>query len=253
MIILPKEAAEHVKINVDAKILIATGLGGVGREYPDYYAKFGEENVDVLIWEEDISDLDSHIAALKERIPKDEPFIGVGHSMGGSVWIELLAKESPPNMQGLVLVGCARKLRVNQGIKFMMGGHWIRIWLIVIFMTLMAPIMIFVWRKKTFDTYHELWRFPIRDGAPKIHRQYNLTLEKLGGVTKLINPDMPVVFIRLEKDTLVDEQDLDETKALFTNVHEQIIETNSLHLTEKFDPITVERIALESKFLGLTK
>jgi len=253
MVIMPKEAAEHERIAVDAKLLVATGLGGVGREYPDYLAKFGKENVDILIWEEDISDLDSHIEALRERIPKEEPFIGVGHSMGGSVWLELLARECPPNMRGLVLVGCARKLRVSAGIKFMMGGHWIRIWMIVIFMTLMAPIMIFIWRSKTFDTYHELWRFPTRDGAPKIHRQYNLTLKKLGGVTKLVNPDMPVVFIRLEEDELVDSKDLEETKALFNHVHEQIIETNSLHLTEKFDPITVERLALESKFLGLTK
>jgi len=250
---MPKKAAEHVRIDVDAKILVATGLGGAGREYPDYYAKFGKENVDILCWEGDISDLDSHIETLRKRIPKDDPFIGVGHSMGGSIWLELLARENPPNMRGLVLVGCARKLRVSGGMEFMMGGHWIRILLIAIFLTLIAPIMVFVWRKKTYDTYRELWRFITKDGAPKIHRQYNLTLARLGGVEKLVNPDLPLVFVRLNEDTLVDYEDLEITKALFNNVHEQIIETNSLHLTEKFDPITVERIALESKFLGLTK
>ena len=73
----------------------------------------------------------------------------------------------------------------------------------------------------------------------------------LGGVTEVKNSELPLLLVRLEKDTLVDEEDLKFTKAMFKNVREEIIETDSLHLTEKFDYITVERIANQAEFLGL--
>ncbi|GAI56023.1 unnamed protein product, partial [marine sediment metagenome] len=65
------------------------------------------------------------------------------------------------------------------------------------------------------------------------------------------NPNLPLLLDRLEKDTLVDEEDLKFTKSMFKNVREEIIETDSLHLTEKFDHITVEKITYEAEFIGL--
>lgn len=248
---MPRKAAEHEKLDVDAKLIVTVGLGGKGREFPDYYAKYGEENVQLVLWDETCSDIESHLNYLKKYIPKDEPFVGVGHSMGGCLWLELLNRESYPNQRGQVLVGCSRYVRGDQGVEFMMKRPWWFIWIIVIGITLIFPIMSFIWKKKTFDSYYEMWRFVIRDGAKKIHNQYNLTLKKLGFVENVKNPDLPLVIVRLRQDTLVDEDDLEYTKSMFNNVHEQIIESDSLHLTGKFDSITVEKIAIEAEFLGL--
>lgn len=96
-----------------------------------------------------------------------------------------------------------------------------------------------------------MWRFVTKDGAKKIHRQFNQTLKKLGGVTSVKNPNLPLLFVRLRNDILVDQKDLEFTKSMFKNVHKQIIETEALHLTEKFDHITVEKIANEAEFIGL--
>ena len=249
---MPKEAHHHEKLeNIRAKVVVATGLGGAGREYPDYYAKFGKENVTIVCWDDTVSDLDSHIAKLKENIPKEEPFIAVGHSMGGCIWLELLNRENIPNQTGQVLVGCSRMVRGDQGVEFIMKRPWWFIWIMVLGLTAIFPIMLPIWRKKTFDTYRELWRFVTKDGARKIHNQYNLTLKKLGHISSVQNPDLPMVIVRLQKDTLVDDEDLEFTKSMFNNPREQIIETDALHLTEKFDHITVEKIALEAEYLGL--
>ena len=248
---MPKIAHEHVRLDIDAQIVVATGLGGAGRFYPDYEVKFGKENCTVVCWDKTCTNLDSHITKLKANIPKKRPFIGVGHSMGGSIWLELVSRENIPNMTGIVLVGAARTLRTEQGLQFMMKRHWFRLWWLVLMLTFAAPIMIFIWRKKTYDTYREMWRFLRKDGARKIHAQYNQTLKKLGGVTSVKNPDLPLLFVRLNEDTLVDPNDIEFTRKMFNNVREQIIEVNSLHLTEKFDYITVEKIALEAEFLGL--
>lgn len=241
----------HERLDIDSQIIVATGLGGAGRFYPDYEVKYGKENCTIVCWDKSCTNLDTHITKLKANIPKEKSFVEVGHSMGGSIWLELISRENIHNMRGLVLVGAARTLRTNQGLKFMMKHHWTRIWFIVIFLTLLAPIMWMIWRSKTYDTFREMWRFTTKDGAKKIHTQYNQTLKKLGGVSKVKNPELPLLLVRLEKDTLVDEEDLKFTKAMFKNVREEIIETDSLHLTEKFDYITVERIANQAKFIGL--
>ncbi|MHA1212929.1 MAG: alpha/beta fold hydrolase, partial [Candidatus Heimdallarchaeota archaeon] len=224
-----------------------------GRQFPDYYAKFGEENVTCVLWDKTCTDLEAHIVYLKKYFPKDKPFIAVGHSMGGSILLEICSRELIPNMKGLVLVGAAQTLRVDGGVRFMMKRHWFRITWLVCFLTAIAPIMVFIWRKKTYDTYKELWRFTTNDGAKKIHTQYNQTIKRLGGITSVKNPDMPFMFVRLEEDTLVDNDDLNFTRTLFKNIRDKIIETNSLHLTEKFDHLTVEKIAEEAEFIGLIR
>ena len=154
---MPKEPHEHERLEIDSQIIVATGLGGAGRFYPDYEVKYGKENCTIVCWDKSCTNLDTHIAKLKANIPKGKPFVGVGHSMGGSIWLELISKENIPNMHGLVLVGAARTLRTSQGLKFMMKRHWTRIWFIVIFLTLIAPIMWMIWRSKTYDSYREMW------------------------------------------------------------------------------------------------
>ncbi|MBD3189697.1 MAG: hypothetical protein GF308_03595 [Candidatus Heimdallarchaeota archaeon] len=248
---MPKVAQDHKRLEIDTPILLCTGLGGAGRCYPDYYAKFGEEKVKVLCWDKNCTDLKSHLDFIRANIPENQSFVAVGHSMGGSLLLELLARERIPNLEGLVLVGASRRMRSDQGLNFIMKFPWFFLWIFSILITLAFPITILFWRSKTYDTYRELWRFLTKDGAQKIHKQYNLTLRKLGTIKRILNPEVPLVIVRLKEDTLIDKKDLAYTKTMFHNVHEQIIKSNSLHLTEKFDPITVEKIALEAKFLRL--
>ncbi|NHJ47805.1 MAG: hypothetical protein FK733_08455 [Asgard group archaeon] len=250
---MPKVAHEHEFLKVDSKIVVAVGLGGEGRLFPDYEVKYGKENCIFVTWDKTCTDLDAHINFLKAHIPKDEPFVAVGHSMGGSIWLEVISRDNIPNMKGLVLVGCARTLKQDQGVKFIMKRHWLRVWFFVLLLTFAAPIMVLIWREKTLDSYREMWRFVTKDGAKKIHTQVNQTLNKLGGVTSIMNPDLPILFVRLQSDTLVCNDDLEITKNMFNNVHEQIIESEALHLTQKFDHITVEKIANEAEFIGLIK
>lgn len=250
---MKKTESKHNNNSKYRKILIATGLGGVGRKYPDYYAKFGEENVDVVRWDNSCTDIDSHLVKLKKAIPKDEPFVFCGHSLGGCLVLELLSREKVPSLKGLALIGSSRQIRREKGGAFMMWFPWFFLWIFAFLLVLAFPITIFIWRKKTFDTYQELFKFLGRDGAKKIHKQYNLTIKKLGSVESVVNPNIPVVYVGLPQDVLIDNEDLEFTLAMFTNSRKQLIHLNTLHLIEKFDPITVEKIALEAEFLGLLK
>ncbi|MEA2070790.1 MAG: hypothetical protein U9O98_05810 [Asgard group archaeon] len=171
--------------------------------------------------------------------------------MGGMLIIELLSRKSFENLKGIILVGASRKLKTEQGLNILMKLPWFCLWPLAIMFFFFIPITFFIWWGKTWETYQEMYSFLIKDGAKKIHRQYNQTLKKLGDVNSLKNPDIPLVVIRLPKDTLVDEKDLKVTEKMFQNYREKIIPSDSIHLDEKFDPITVKLIAEEKDFLQM--
>ncbi|NHJ49318.1 MAG: hypothetical protein FK733_16130 [Asgard group archaeon] len=245
---------EDIKpINCDNKLLFATGLGGFTREYPHYNRKFGEENVTIIKWDETCTDVDSHLQKIKDNIPQDQPFVLSGLSLGGALAIELLSRETIPNLQGVILIGSSRKIKQDGGLRFIMKFPWFFLWIFAFFLLLCFPITIFIWRKKTFDTYKELFRFLRVDGAKKIHKQYNLTLKKLGAADKVLQPEIPILYVGLPKDVLVDEKDLEFTLKLFKNAKKQLLELNSIHMNEKYDSLIVEKIAEEAEFIGLVK
>ncbi|HUU78021.1 MAG TPA: alpha/beta hydrolase [candidate division Zixibacteria bacterium] len=246
-----KPGKEHIPLKCESKVLISTGFGGLGREYPDYEAKFGNENVTVIRWDKTCTDIDSHIAKMKETFPQNDPFVLCGHSLGGSLAIELLSREKITNLQGLVLIGSSRKIKKEQCLEFIMWFPWFCLWPFAILIALAFPITVLIWREKTFDTYYELFKFLGRDGARKIHKQYNLTLKKLGSAESIVDNELPVLYVGLIKDSLVDDKDLEFTLNMFKNNRKQIINSNSIHLIEKYDPITVEKIAIEAEFIGL--
>lgn len=244
---------QYEKLNCDSKFVLATGLGGKTREYPDYEEKFGKENLTIIKWDDSCTDIDSHLQKMKNNFPKKEPFVLCGHSLGGALTIELLNREIIPNLQGVILIGSSRKIKQDAGLGIIMRFPWFFLWIFAFLFVLVLPITIFIYGKKTFDTYKELFNFLKRDGAKNIHRQYNLTLKKLGTAEKVKQPELPFLYVGLTKDVLVDEDDLDITMSMFKKSRKQIIEANSIHLTEKFDSIIVEKIAEEAEFLGLIK
>ncbi|NHK30687.1 MAG: hypothetical protein FK730_05005 [Asgard group archaeon] len=248
-----KPVVKHLPLECDSRVILATGLGGITREYPDYEEKFGKDNLVIVKWGKSCTDVDSHLQKMKDNFPKKEPFILCGHSLGGALAIELLNRENIPNLQGVVLIGSSRKIKQDGGLRFIMKFPWFFLWIFAFMFVLAFPITIFFYGKKTLDTYKELFSFLKRDGAKNIHRQYNLTLKKLGTADKVLQPEIPMLYVGLTKDVLVDEDDLEITMALFKESRKQLIEANQIHLTEKFDSIIVEKIAAEAVFLGLTK
>jgi pimeloyl-ACP methyl ester carboxylesterase len=240
-------------INCDSQFIFATGLGGTDREYLSYSKKFGENNTTIIKWDETCTDIDSHIRKVKDNLPSDKPFVFCGLSLGGALAIELLSREIIPNLQGVILIGSSRKIKQDGGLNFIMKFPWFFLWIFSFILVLLFPITIFIWGKKTFDTYRDLFDFLRRDGAKKIHKQYNLCLKKLGDAEKILQPEIPILYVGLPKDALVDEKDLEFTLKLFANSKKHLIDVNSIHLMEKYDPLIVEKIAEEAEFIGLIK
>lgn len=248
-----KPSVLHEPLRCNSKVVLATGLGGSTRVYPDYEGKFGIDNLTVIKWDDSCTDIDSHLQKMKVNFPKNEPFVLCGHSLGGALTIELLNREIVPNLQGIVLIGSSKKIKQDGGLRFIMKFPWFFLWIFSFLFVLAFPITIFIYGKKTFDTCKQLFTFLKRDGAKKIHRQYNLTLKKLGTAEKVLQSDIPFLYVGLTKDVLVDEDDLDITMAMFKESRKQLIKAKTIHLIEKFDSIIVEKIAEEAEFLGLIK
>ncbi|MEA2070791.1 MAG: hypothetical protein U9O98_05815 [Asgard group archaeon] len=54
-------------LDCKTKFILATGLGGTGREYKAYKKVFREENVEIIYWDESCIDIDSHLKKLKRK------------------------------------------------------------------------------------------------------------------------------------------------------------------------------------------
>lgn len=140
-----KEARkEHVLLKCDSRVIIATGFGGSGREYPDYLKRFGEDNVEVIRWDETCTDSDSHLVKLKANLPKKEPFVLCGHSLGGGLIIELMNREKVPGLQEVVLIGSSKRIKEDAGLKFMMSFPWFFLWIFAFLLVLAFPITMFI-------------------------------------------------------------------------------------------------------------
>ena len=67
------------------------------------------------------------------------------------------------------------------------------------------------------------------------------------------NKDIPVLFVRLKEDLLVDVEDVEYTKSFFNNVRERLLPYDSIHLTHDFDYPVADLIGDELDFFGFDK
>jgi len=239
-------------------LMVAAGYSNYTREYPAYIEKFGQENVQ---WTTNAGrySIEDHIDELKSKLPIDRPYIITGHSMGGSIIIELMNKEPLVNCRGVSIVGSSRIQPSHWFLNFL---FYLPVPIIYLFFGLMAlsfPITLIVTRfnfhkavQASFDGIARL----IENGARKMKKEYNGCLRKIGKNVHGIleeNKNIPTLFIHLKKDMLVDDEDLEYTKAFFNVRKERIIPADTIHLTHDFDNLVADILGEELDFFGYEK
>lgn len=237
------------------KIIVVAGFSNYNREYPDYTKKFGEQNVHWTT-NRDRYTVEEHLAELKSKIPKDQPYILSGHSMGGALIIELMKREKIDNCKGIVLVGASRRIFPHWALNFIFHMPIPIIYLFAITLVISFPISLIVnlfnlhkAKQASFEAFQR-----IRDcGARRMKKEFNLCLRDLGKDTEDIlevNKNIPVLFLRLKKDMMLREWDIKLTKSFFNNWKEIIIPSDCIHLTHDFDDKVAELINRELSFFS---
>ena len=126
-------------------------------------------------------------------------------------------------------------------------------------LTLGFPISLIVnkfnFHKAFQASFDGIWRL-IVSGAGNMKKEYWDCLKKIGrdvhGVLEG-NKDIPILFVRLEKDLLVNDEDVKYTKTFFNNIKESILPYDSIHLTHDFDYIIADVIGENLDFFGYDK
>ncbi len=237
-------------------ITVAAGFSNYHREYPAYVEKFGKENVEWASYAKRYT-IEDHLEEIKSHIPSDREYIITGHSMGGSLIIELLTREKlDDRCKGVILVGASRKLYPHPILNFIFRFPVPFIYAFAIFLILIYPIFIIAYKfnmhKATQASFESIIRL-VENGAGEMKKEFNNCQRIVGlNVTDILpeNKHIPALFIRLKKDMMVHEDDLKETISFFDNAKERIIETDAIHLTHAFDYIVADIINEEMPFFG---
>ncbi|MHA1399841.1 MAG: alpha/beta fold hydrolase [Candidatus Heimdallarchaeaceae archaeon] len=237
-------------------ITVAAGFSNYSREYPAYIEKFGDENVEWACYAKKYT-IEEHIEEIKSHIPNGRPYILTGHSLGGSLLIEMMAREKlDENCKGVVLIGASRRLYPHPTLNFIFRLPVPLIYAFSIFLMFIYPIFILVYKfnmhKATQASFEGIVRL-VENGARDMKKEFNYCLRPIGqDVTDILeeNKDIPVLFIRLKKDMMVKEEDLELTKSFFNNWKERIIPSDSIHLTHDFDYIVADILNEEMPFFG---
>ena len=239
-------------------VVVAAGFGNYTREYPAYVEKFGRENV---VWTSNYKryTVEDHLEELESKIPKDKPYILVGHSLGGSIIIELMSRKPLNNCQGVSLNGASRMVLSHWFINFLFYLPVPIIYSFFALMVILFPLNFvltgFNLHKAKQASFEGIIRL-IENGAREIKKEYNFCLRKIGREVTDIhkeNLDIPTLFIHLEKEMMVDEEDLKLTKEMYKNKRVKIIKSDTMHLTHDFDYVVADLIGEELDFFSYGK
>ena len=239
-------------------VVVAAGFGNYTREYPAYVKKFGKENV---VWTSNYKryTVEDHLEELESKIPKDKPYILVGHSLGGSIIIELMSRKALKNCQGVSLNGASRKILSHWFLNFLFYLPVPIIFSFFVLMVILFPLNFvltgFNLHKAKQASFEGITRL-IENGTREIKKEYNFCLRKIGREVSSIHKDsinIPTLFIHLEKEMMVDEEDLEMTKSLYKNKRVKIIKSDTMHLTHDFDYVVADLIGEELDFFGYEK
>ena len=239
-------------------VVVAAGFGNYTREYPAYAKKFGKENV---IWTSNYKryTVEDHLEELESKIPKDKPYILVGHSLGGSIIIELMSRKPLNNCQGVSLNGASRRVLSHWFLNFLFYLPVPIIYSFFVLMVILFPLNFvltgFNLHKAKQASFEGIIRIT-ENGTREIKKEYNYCLRKIGREVTKIHKDnlsIPTLFIHLEKEMMVDEEDLEFTKSLYKNKKVKIIKSDTMHLTHDFDYVVADLIGEELDFFGYEK
>ncbi|MCK5141473.1 MAG: alpha/beta hydrolase, partial [Candidatus Heimdallarchaeota archaeon] len=190
---------------------------------------------------------------------KDKPYILVGHSMGGSIIIELMSRKPLDNCQGVSLNGASRLTLSHWFLNFLFYLPVPIIYSFFALMVVLFPLNFvltgFNLHKAKQASFEGITRL-IENGAREIKKEYNFCLRKIGkDVTSIHknNINIPTLFIHLKKEMMVDEEDLKFTKSLYNKKRVKIIKSDTMHLTHDFDYVVADLIGEELDFFGYEK
>ena len=181
----------------------------------------------------------------------------VGYSMGGCNLIELLSRKALPNCNGIVLVGAARILTPHWFLNFLFKLPVPLIYFFAGLIALLFPFNLIVSGfnlKKAIPASFEGLERLIENGAGKMKKEYNQCVRKVGRNVENIleeNKDIPLLIIRIQKDMMVDEEDLATVKSFFNKWDEEILPEHIIHLTHKYDRLYIELIDERKDFFGI--
>ena len=239
-------------------VVVAAGYSNYDREYPAHTEKFGKDNV-VNTTTKGRFSVQEHIDELHELLPKEREYLLIGHSMGIPTTIELMNKIPLKNCRGAVFVAGSRTQESHWFFEFLFRLPVPLIYVMGSILTLMFPINLIIYKfnfHKTFQaSFDGIWRL-IVSGAGNMKREYWDCLKKIGrdvhGVLEE-NKEIPILFLRLKKDKLVNDEDVEYTKTFFKNIKEIILPYDSIHLTHDYDFLVLDVIGEQLDFFGYDK
>ncbi|MHA1667777.1 MAG: hypothetical protein ACTSX6_08845 [Candidatus Heimdallarchaeaceae archaeon] len=238
-------------------VVLVAGFSNYKRRYPAYEKKFGKEN---FSWTTNAKryTVDEHLDELESIIPRNRKYILVGYSMGASLIIELLSRKKMENCNGVVLIGGARIQPSHWFLNLLFKLPVPVIYMFSIIMALSFPIVLvfskFNFHKAIPASFEGLYRL-IENGAREMKKEYNECIRKVGrNVSDILeeNKQIPLLIIRLTKDMMVNDEDLELVKSFFLKKKEKVMPADIIHLTHALDEQFAEIITNELDFFNFS-
>ena len=237
-------------------IVLVAGFSNYHWNYPVYEEKFGIENFAHTTNAKRYT-VDEHLEEIESILPENRPYLLVGYSMGVSLIIELMNRKVLSNCKGATLIGGSRYQPTHWFLNFVFSLPAPFIYFFAFLILLSYPIALMINKFSIKNTNHTcvegLMRL-IENKASEMRKEYNQCIRKVGINVKGVleeNKDIPIYIIRLQKDLMVDEKDLEYTKTFFTEVKEKILPANIIHLTHAQDNEFVKMIEEEYEFFNI--
>ena len=239
-------------------VVLVAGFSNYHWNYPAYQEKYGPDNF-AHTTNAGRYTVDDHLDEINSIIPENRPYVLIGYSMGVSLIIELMNRQKLPNCKGAALIGGSRYQPTHWFLNFVFKLPSPFIYFFATLILLSYPIALVINKFSIKNTNHTcvegLLRL-IENKASEMKKEYNHCIRKVGlnidGVLDE-NKEIPIYVIRLEKDLMVDEEDLEYTKTFFRNVKEKVLPSDIIHLTHKMDKEFIQMIEEESGFFIVEK
>ena len=237
-------------------IVMVAGYSNYTKKYPAYEERFGKENYAHTTNAKRYT-VDEHLDEIRSLIPKDRSYMLVGYSMGASLIIELLNKEKLENCKGITLIGGSRYQPSHWFLNFTFSLPVPIIYFFASIILLTYPFTLifsgFDFEKARIACYEGSIKSLVINKAREMKKEYNQCIRKVGRNIKGIlneNKEIPALFIRLKKDLMVDEEDLEFTRTFFSKTKEIILPDDVIHLTHDMDSEYVEIFMSQSDFFS---
>ncbi len=237
-------------------MILAHGFSNYKRTHPTFEERYGEDNFAQTTNYNRFS-IEDHLEELETIIPEKRPYMLTGYSMGGCNIIELLSRKVLQNCKGVILVGAARIITPHWFLNFLFKLPVPLMYFFASFIALLFPFNLLITGfnlKKAIPASFEGLERLVENGARKMKKEYNQCVRKVGRNVEDIleeNKDIPLLIIRLQKDMMVDEEDLATVKSFFNKWDEEILPEHIIHLTHKYDNHYIKLIDDRKDFFGI--